>query len=753
MSIPSHQNAEGQSPSKMELIPEHIAMNNVRQAENASAAASMLKRPRPKVKLTLLSLWGINIHSSDNPAGKNELNLELTKTDSKISGCCVSETSSHVSCEKKTLSSSQPLGAQTNDLRISASVSFTGSCGSNNIRVVSSKVCPATGRLAVQSQDVVVPDGMEDGLMAIWDDSTLERGHSPPCSPCRSNISTCSSKKSPTDRGIKGFIPAKPDVSPHVIITLPDPEDQLKRQKSIHTTQDNEQTNGETGKVSGADIASGSDQVETTTNNQTKQNAPQHSPVILELGAETNPTVNGRVADGVNVSGDPSTGITSCLSNLNDLPDLDETDASSNSDGLFKQISRRPIHNNQNTPDSIQDNNCTSPFRNIQNCLSIDDIPLLRSCMSNDDIPLSTTPLPEIIEMQVSLEATTLLSPRNGVDPSSFVYSSCPATAEGGGAVAHVMLFPDDELFQEIIDDMSNPDTSSNIMQTPSHDGKERSTMHADAYNCVIDEEDGGRILELPVRKITPLQNLVSSSSLVSASTGLGMRPTPSIVSSSGVGINRYNLRCNNNRKRTPYVWVDLDEDAILRVKIQPFTKEDEDKELQRQREAMNLMSLVASQSFSSYEIDDNSDLSEDEDEEKEQNKSDTKDENITIDYLRGEFNMLSRQREKDLLEVNPNKRYNASDDDTDKPHVQDDLSTSAEDTEEHLSRLSDKHKSEGLNISHRAPHPKSPFCAPGTNIVGIFNIISQMMTHCAEDVVTYDLGNRSMGSTIFSDD
>ena len=128
-----------------------------------------------RLKITVLSLSGISVRPFD----------------------CSSQTKSHF--PNKTFS-------------ISASVSFSGSCDPNDMRVASSNLCSATGLLSVESKPVIVPDGMSDRLVAVWDESIP------------SNVSHDLGGLSAIDSVLigkqKGAISAIPKASPHLYVVI-----------------------------------------------------------------------------------------------------------------------------------------------------------------------------------------------------------------------------------------------------------------------------------------------------------------------------------------------------------------------------------------------------------------------------------------------------------------------------------------------------------------------------------------------------
>jgi hypothetical protein len=111
------------------------------------ARPKSLLDPEARLKLTILSLSGIKVRT-------NARRKKYQQTKQQTPGESSSST--------KTV---------TKSFAITASVCFTGSCDPKDMLVVSSGLCSATGKLSVESKPVVVPNGMTDGLIAVWEDS------------------------------------------------------------------------------------------------------------------------------------------------------------------------------------------------------------------------------------------------------------------------------------------------------------------------------------------------------------------------------------------------------------------------------------------------------------------------------------------------------------------------------------------------------------------------------------------------------
>jgi hypothetical protein len=158
---------------------------------------------------------------------------------------------------------------------------------------------------------------------------------------------------------------------------------------------------------------------------------------------------------------------------------------------------------------------------------------------------LESSSVPEILEMQISLgiHEVPLLNHSNveqsGYSVSDSIQSSCVSASDGGGAVAHLVLFPD-------------------IL------GVEQGH-----HDCVEEYEEDEchksqdfKILEIPVRKrVVPF--LRSNSSV----SGLTSR-----CDTSGGSGSR-----NRRLAREPEAYVDLDEHAVIRVKIELCREDDID--------------------------------------------------------------------------------------------------------------------------------------------------------------------------------
>lgn len=128
-----------------------------------------------RLKITVLSLSGISIRSLENTSHSTSLS------------------------PKKKYS-------------ISASVSFSGSCDPGDMKVASSSLCSSSGLLSVESRPVIVPDGMSDRLVAVWDESIPSN--------VDHDLGDLSAFHSVLIGKQKGAISALPKANPHLYVVL-----------------------------------------------------------------------------------------------------------------------------------------------------------------------------------------------------------------------------------------------------------------------------------------------------------------------------------------------------------------------------------------------------------------------------------------------------------------------------------------------------------------------------------------------------
>lgn len=414
-----------------------------------------LLAPDAKLKLTVLSLSGIHVQATEHYQNNEQLRQE------------------------------QRRNAQ--NFAITASVSFTGSCDPADMRVVSSGLCSATGRLFVESRAICVPNGMTDGLIAFWDDS-----------PKPSQQGSLYSTDTIIFGKQRGTIPACPSVKPHLFVSLSDNNEQ----EDIHLVDSNMGLTQQSTAVSSLSCGPDIDDLD-----------------ISYPSYHENPT---RGTD---------------LEVIEEMPSF--ADAVSH-----QTILRNNVGATAESKDERTEGN-TSQRRGSQGSL------LTRRNSSNSmgrgDFAIINTPsgvldnssVPEILEMHVALHINQVptLDPIEGepeCENENSVQSSCVATDEGGGAIAHIVLFPD----------ILNED----VEQRGSDDGG---------------TSGASRIFELPVRK--RYSTLVRSSSSISGLTRGGD------TASNG---SRHRRRCLND----PEAYVDLAEDAMIRVRLELCTEDDIEK-------------------------------------------------------------------------------------------------------------------------------------------------------------------------------
>ena len=278
-------------------------------------------------------------------------------------------------------------------------------------------------------------------------------------------------------------------------------------------------------------------------------------------------------------------------------------------------------------------------------------------------------PVPEILEMHITLhinQVPTLNATDGHIENEdiSSVKSSCVASAEGGGAVSHLVLFPD------ILNENNDSDE--------------------------LIEPGSSKILELPVRK--RMLPLVKGSSTVS---GL----TDNHSSSSSVRGRFYN---------EPEAYVDLGQDAKIRVKLEVCTEEDIEK---MQDEDCQVELYKTDTTDLSLVNDDDNDA-----------RLNPNDENLNTD------NSLEGQ-------VNGDNVSDLEDDEEDSPEV---LAAAKQALNGQKGKLSVMNKTEKTE--------DSKLLCNGLNFESVLKSFTGMIMHCGEDGIELGLGaGGSMGSTIYT--
>lgn len=375
-----------------------------------------------------------DIHASpkSKAAVINDVPSKLKLTILNLSGIHIKESSS----SHKGIKRNQP----TSDAAITASISFTGSCDPNNMRVVSSNICPISGRICVESRPVVIPYGMTDGLVAIWDDTP------------ESSFDKYGSLESGKENGLKGSILAEPKARPHLYVDL---------EGNMNDEECNDLLMTPTGLTALSTLPSDDDSSNISSLSK-----------VSSLDKEFSPT---KPSDLIVESTSP----------------LIAKDLKDHSDNRFALI---------NTPLDTND----------------------------------TSSIPEILELNLALHINQI--PKgNGDCSDSDVKSKCPPCLEGGGAIAHLVLFPD--IFSRDSSREENDDFESG---------------------------DGWRILEVPVRK-RDLPYLSSSSSALS-----GLTSAHSAIQGNNISHHKVEMGFDYS------TWIDLEDNATIRLRLEECKEEDD---------------------------------------------------------------------------------------------------------------------------------------------------------------------------------
>ena len=295
-----------------------------------------------RLKITVLSLSGISIQTLD----------------------CSSQTASQ--CPTKQFS-------------VSASISFSGSCDPKDMKVASSSICSASGLLSVESKPVIVPDGMSDHLVAVWDESISSN--------LNRDLGGLSALKNSILIGEqKGAISAIPKSNPHLYVVL--------REENSDSPAKREATSGST-VMSTHSLETGTEDSSMVKPPLAGTEASNYSENFTEDDSDTFYTHSSQTE--IEIVPSQSGYFAGDIRNKNNLH------ANSSQDILFTIL---------NTPSSDKDKKTTVPeILEIKISLLVNQIP----SQSGDD----------------------------EYEDANFVRSNYSPSADGSEAVAHLVLFPD----------------------------------------------------------------------------------------------------------------------------------------------------------------------------------------------------------------------------------------------------------------------------------------------------------------------
>ncbi len=370
---------------------------------------------------------------------------------------------------------------------ITASVSFTGSCDPCDMRVVSSGLCSSSGRLICESRPVIVPNGMTDGLVAVWDDSNYKSNCSSSSSTyghglgysnnSQEDLEGCTSLYS-TDKIIfgkkKGTILANPTARPHLYVTTRDMPSSVDMDATDSGGDDNNCNNlkhdsNDNSPMKIVDSSKHSDIMQKTT----YSTAPSSITTGLDMEDEE--------GDGDEVDEEDESDVSHGKRNLNTpiaLADSRKCVSLPIDLGHHRKKREREQHHNKhrhqdqyqyNHNRNYRESSSTSKSslstfsqfsRSPSRTKSTKSGPTPMTTNTNTDfhsltvvnapssMETSSTPIPEILEFQVALHTHQIPNPMTSSEEEyedlNSVRSSCPPQC---GAVAHLVLFPD--LLQE----------------------------------------------------------------------------------------------------------------------------------------------------------------------------------------------------------------------------------------------------------------------------------------------------------------
>lgn len=354
------------------------------------------------LKITLLSLSGITVEKCDS----------ATVMDSDI---------------------------KPNNFSITASVSFSGSCDPADMHVMSSRLCSLTRLLCVDSNVVVIPDGMNDHLVAVWDDTSSIK--------YKESWNTSSGDTFGYSKS-SGSIPANPRSNPHLHVMLRGENQQL-----CHTSK--------------------------TVAESTQMSTLSQDSKSISSSLERSPLIK----------------------NDNNIDEAAQSDCDMSS----SSHSSGPLFHRRRSDDSAIDE-VVSSSQDL-------DFTILNTPSTDKDMK---TYVPEILEMKITLRVEEVAyesCEEDETEAINLVRSTCESTPEGGGAVAHLVLFSD--------------------------------LLHNSATG-----ETGCRIIQIPVRKV-----------FHQVSRSVAHDPNLKLSADQNVAWKRF--------LQEPVMYVDLDESAMLWVKVE----------------------------------------------------------------------------------------------------------------------------------------------------------------------------------------
>ena len=580
---------------------------------------------------------------------------------------------------------------QLEKFAITASVSFTGSCNSSDMRIVSSGFCSLSQRLVVDSLPVVVPNGMTDSLVAIWDDddsiysNKINTSHEPkqqelpqqggPQSPSpkesRGSLFTEKSNKFVfgKEKGKITISEQSQSTLPHLFVAIQNNGDY---DHVIIPGQDVK------GHVDNDENCTGEDQQVNDSSSRCYQGHPDSDDIIIHSSSNLLlqqeeelpiPSLRKSCSDMATIDSEHAVSMQNQMtlsalssSNHNSMsPDLDETDVSSSYiskdfERIAPSIIRKHDHvfNKHSKPNTrgttkttILRSSTLSPFQSLTNIREGDESSnyvgnktsstssLLRASIITPPnfVPTRLTPqaLPEESSADVSDQkqkgrencATNIYSHKSNVSldkdqtpkrigstytpQSNFVYQPTKTTQkppinqvfdddkrgkshqESFGFNQTIVNTPSQALMETTIPEILEFNIALRIQQIPSASGRDE-IRYFECDNvkssCSPDSSGGGaiahlvlfpevlngmtqlsngnigRILELPVRR----KNLSLYRSSASSVSGLTTH------CQSTVSGHYDSQRFNGNE---PDVLIDLEDDAIIRIKIEECTVED----------------------------------------------------------------------------------------------------------------------------------------------------------------------------------
>jgi hypothetical protein len=508
---------------------------------------------KKRIKLTLLNLSGIQVRSksiSDT--------IPCTHPISNASTAIDSNKRSHHNNDRPQLSTIHAHSSRPNrkndqclsnnpNFAITASISFTGSCNPNDMRVVSSGFCSQTEQLYVESNPIIVqpfihstPCAKQQArkiIPSIARRSTISATSKPTIVNSQNSMNNNSNKKNDSfvatwsenhhstkqETDLTAFSDNNYSL-PHLIVSI-------QKDEEIHNMHAEKKSS-----MARVDTDHNIDAQMLSQNSQPMQEQEISIPHLSTSSSSLH--ISSQYSSSYNSNQSKN----SCQEEENIGLDESIHDEGPIQTAFSTSIPMTTVFSTSNT-NTNGDNNTSHKNKDET---KIHDRQMV--IVNTPSHAIIDTAVPEILELNISLNVKQIHDDDQTTDMLN-VLSSCNSESEGGGAVAHLVLFSD--LISSI--------ATSNDDKEEGYGNREHE--QASPRRC--------RTMRIPVRK----KNVPLSRSGMSSI---------SAISAGSCSYQHYHNKNNNGmHKSTPYpkhepdAWVDLDEDAMVTVQLEEYLDDD----------------------------------------------------------------------------------------------------------------------------------------------------------------------------------